>query len=158
MNKKMNYAKMSVAERVARVVFGAALISPVLSLDIAPLGWLALLPLAAVYPVLTGVTGHDPMRGVLVHPVAYRLFAGILGAGLVASALIAPAIEPAAPLGAIAILPLLGIYAVLAALLGRAPMAAVAEATRTIVYIVPPAGDEDVAEPLTMQGSTRNAA
>lgn len=159
MYKKMTHEQMSVAERVARVVLGAAMIAPLYSPEVSTAGWLAVLALAAAYPVLTGLAGADPVRGLLKHPLAYRVFAATVGAGLIGVAFAVPAIAPSMTLGSLMILPLAGIYAVLAAMLGHAPLAAVTEAMRTIVYIVPPKqAAENVAENPAMQGRIRTAA
>lgn len=153
MYKKMTHEQMSVAERVARVVLGAAMIAPLYLPEVSTAGWLAVLALAAVYPVLTGLAGADPMRGLLTHSLAYRAFAATVGAGLIGVALVVPTLAPSVTLGSLMILPLAGIYAVLTAMLGHAPLAAVTEAMHTIVHIVPPEqAAENVAERPAMQG------
>lgn len=57
------------SQRGNRILFGSALIAVSLFAPVAPLGWVALLPLLATYPIFAGLYGYDP----LLHMVK-RLF------------------------------------------------------------------------------------
>ncbi|MCI0505017.1 MAG: DUF2892 domain-containing protein [Gammaproteobacteria bacterium] len=55
------YQNLGYIDRVLRVGVGAAAILAVLAIqDAGTLGWLALIPLLAVYPILTGLIAFDP--------------------------------------------------------------------------------------------------
>jgi hypothetical protein len=57
-----------------RIIGGLGLIASVMFVEVSPLGWLMILPLLAIYPVLTGGMGNDPlldllrMRRLQLHP------------------------------------------------------------------------------------------
>lgn len=55
---------LSKGERILRFGVGMALVTSVLSMSGA-LGWFALLPLLAIYPSLTALTGYDPVVAVM---------------------------------------------------------------------------------------------
>ena len=57
----MNYENLTVSQRLNRILFGAALIVFTMLISAAPLGWYAILPLLATYPVFTGIYGYDPV-------------------------------------------------------------------------------------------------
>ena len=57
----MNYENLTVSQRLNRILFGAALIIFTMLASATPLGWLAILPLLATYPIFTGVYGFDPV-------------------------------------------------------------------------------------------------
>ncbi len=158
MKKNRTVELMSVTERLARVTLGAAMLAPVFSPTLGEMGWYSVIVLASVYPILTAITGVDPIRAILANPLAYRAFAATTGAALIGTVFVIPAIEPVSTLGTLALLPLAGAYAVLTALLGRSLIATAAEATQAVVRIVPPPVDEDVEEPALLQAAARNAA
>jgi hypothetical protein len=55
------YQNLGYVDRALRIGLGAAAILAVLAMqDSGTLGWLALIPLLAVYPVITGLTAFDP--------------------------------------------------------------------------------------------------
>jgi hypothetical protein len=54
------YANMSNTERAIRIIVGLALTYSV-ALHTGTLGLAAILPLVAVYPVMTGIIGWDPV-------------------------------------------------------------------------------------------------
>lgn len=56
------YKNISFADRAARIAAGFALIIFVLTQS-GPVGFSALLPLIAIYPILTGSIGWDPLYG-----------------------------------------------------------------------------------------------
>ena len=57
----MNYQNLTVNQRLNRILFGAALIIFTMLAGATPLGWLAILPLLATYPIFSGVYGFDPV-------------------------------------------------------------------------------------------------
>ncbi len=114
-------------ERAARIVIGIALMSSVFVAEGA-LNWAVVLPLVAVYPLLTGVMGQEPLRNFFDHgSIAYRGAQFAIGGALVGS-VFAIGQFSAVPLGEFMILPLVGIYYVLAGIIGRAPLATFEEA------------------------------
>jgi hypothetical protein len=73
----MNINELTVMQRVNRVLIGAVIIIATMAAPIAPLGWLAVLPLIATYPIFTGMFGYDPLTsffeyqaGKAIHRVA----------------------------------------------------------------------------------------
>ena len=59
-------AQLNISNRIARIAIGAGLIGIVMATS-GPLGYLALLPLLAVYPLLTGMLGEDPIDGIVTN-------------------------------------------------------------------------------------------
>jgi hypothetical protein len=59
-------SELSTASRVRRIVIGSAFIGIIMSAA-GPLGYLAVLPLLAIYPILTGLFGEDPLDGLLAN-------------------------------------------------------------------------------------------
>lgn len=57
----MNYENLTVSQRFNRILFGAAMIVFTMLLSATPLGWFAILPLLATYPIFTGIYGTDPV-------------------------------------------------------------------------------------------------
>jgi len=57
----MNIQELSVVQRVNRVLVGAVMIVATMLAPFAPLGWLAVLPLLATYPIFAGMFGYDPL-------------------------------------------------------------------------------------------------
>lgn len=130
---------MSHIERVLRITFGSALLVFVATAVPGVLGWASVLALIATYPILTGITGADPLRSVMEgHRSAYRVAQLGLGIALIGTVAIVPGVN----LGLMALLPLFGIYSVLGAILGRSPLATVVDANQTIPYVVPPANEQ----------------
>lgn len=52
-------------ERIIRAVVGAAMIEIVLLYPNAPMGWLTLLPMVALYPAFTAIFGWDPFYALI---------------------------------------------------------------------------------------------
>jgi len=132
---------LTFVERVARTMTGAALISSVFFAGENTLGWLALLPLLGIYPLLSGVTGtamHDLFDNT---SVAYRLTHAVASVALIGAVFVINA----APLGVFVVLPLIGVYTALSAMLGRSPLAAMVDANKPIPYFVAPATDASAA-------------
>ena len=57
---KTSVENITYSDRVVRIVAGLGLIFSV-SLQSGPLGMTAILPLIAIYPIMTGVVGWDPV-------------------------------------------------------------------------------------------------
>lgn len=133
--------RLSFVERVARTIAGAALIGSVFVAGDNTLGWLALLPLLGIYPLSSGLTGTTMLSLFENTPAAYRLSHAAASVALIGSVFVISS----APLGVFAVLPLIGIYAALCAMLGRSPLAAVVDANKPIPYIVPPATEVSAA-------------
>ena len=57
--------RLSVGDRISRVLLGKAITTVpvyfVITGSMGALGWLALLPLIALYPMVTGLSGWDPL-------------------------------------------------------------------------------------------------
>lgn len=134
--------QLSWTERNVRVALGATLIGATMTAPDATLGWLAVLPLLAVYPVLTGMTGHDPLRTVVSQTPAYRAAMAIAAIALVSVPFAINSVSIAS-----VVLPLAGIYATLALIFGRSPLSALSEATQLVPWIVPPAQEHASYEP-----------
>ena len=66
MDTTTNNSELNTTSRVRRVVIGGALIGIVMNAT-GPLGYLAVLPLLAIYPILTGLFGEDPVDGLLTN-------------------------------------------------------------------------------------------
>ncbi len=113
-----HHVNISSGQRLNRLLLAAALIS--LASSTALSGFTALLPLLAIYPLVTGFIGWDPVRdwqnishradGYL--SVSERSEAALIGVVLVGSAFI-PAINSAV------LLPLAGIFPLIIAVLGE---------------------------------------
>lgn len=67
----MNNENLTTGQRVNRILFGAAVIVFTMLINISPLGWFAVLPLLATYPIFAGIYGNDP-----VSTLAKRGYAG----------------------------------------------------------------------------------
>jgi len=63
----MKIQELTVVQRVNRVLIGAVMIIVTMLVPFAPLGWLAVLPLLATYPIFTGMFGYDPLTSYLEH-------------------------------------------------------------------------------------------
>ena len=58
--------ELNTAARVRRIAIGSIFIGFVMNTT-GPLGYLAVLPLLAIYPILTGLFGEDPVDGLLAN-------------------------------------------------------------------------------------------
>lgn len=135
---------LSRTERAVRVAVGFALLGSVMYAAPGVLGWSSLLALVAIYPIMTGLNGADPLRSVMEgHSAAYRFGQLALAAALIGTVIVAP-IET---LGMLALLPLIGIYAALGAILGRSPIATLVDANQTIPYVIAPVDDASALAP-----------
>ncbi|WP_455223558.1 hypothetical protein [Kaarinaea lacus] len=57
----MNNENLTTGQRANRILFGTAVIVFTMLINIAPLGWFAILPLLATYPIFAGIYGNDPV-------------------------------------------------------------------------------------------------
>lgn len=115
--------------RAARLVIGAAFIAEVMTTSQMPLGLLAVLPLLAIYPIFTGLTGWDPLKEVcqserfahnMLHlPKLARMVIGAVGVAMLGSVYMVSG----AP-GWLIVLPLLAVYPVFVAVMGEEPITA----------------------------------
>jgi len=124
--------------RAVRALIGAGLIVFVMTTPEAPLGWYAILPLLAVYPIFSAITGWDPVKAFFRHSSisrkalnfsrTLRVISGVLGASLIGSVYVASYLDIS--LGLWAILPILGIYPMFAAIAGMDPITALCNLDR----------------------------
>ena len=66
METTIQKTELNTASRVRRVAIGSIFIGIVMN-TAGPLGYLAVLPLLAIYPILTGLFGEDPIDGLLAN-------------------------------------------------------------------------------------------
>lgn len=135
-NQNTGTKTLTFIERILRVAVGSAFIGSIFATSDTVLLWQVMLPLLGSYAVVSGITGISIVRSFLdEQPALYRGFQMVLSAALVGTVFIANT----APLGLLVLLPMVGIYNALAALLGQSPVNAIIEAARVIPHIVPPA-------------------
>jgi hypothetical protein len=118
--------------RAMRALIGAGLVAYVMITPQAPLGWYAVLPLLAVYPLFTAITAWDPIKALFRHSSfsrralhfsrSVRFVVGAVGVALIGSVYVAAYLGVS--LGAWAVLPILGIYPMFAAIAGMDPITA----------------------------------
>lgn len=139
-------------ERVLHVAVGSAFIGSIFASGATVLHWQVILPLLGSYAVVSGITGIGILRSFFDdQPALYRSFQLALSAGLIGTVFIANT----APLGLSVLLPMVGIYNALAALLGQSPVNAIIDASKVIPHIVSPAG---ILVETTGTDAKRNAA
>jgi len=124
-----NSTNLSAGSRAVRLVIGAALIAEVMTTGQTPLGLLAVLPLLAIVPIFTGLTGWDPIKELcreeritqcLLHlPNTARMVIGGIGILMLGSVFM----TSGAP-GWLLVLPLLSVYPVFVAVIGEEPITA----------------------------------
>ena len=134
-NQNTGAKTLTFIERVLRVAVGAALIGSIFT-TATVLTWQVILPLIGSYAVVSGITGLS-LLGSFLHdqPTLYRSFQFALSVGLIGTVFVVNT----APLGMLVLLPMVGIYTALAALLGQSPVTAVIDAAKVIPHVVPPA-------------------
>ena len=124
------FENLSRSSRLTRVLFGTVLIGFTMQTAVSPLGWLAVLPLLAIFPVFTALVGWCPLKAIVarlknntvedVRLSGYtRVLLGAFGVTAIGSVYLA-----SGPLGAAALLPLIGIYPVFMAIIGEEPVSA----------------------------------
>lgn len=57
-------SKLNMTSRISRILIGSGMIGIIMAAN-GPLGYLTLLPLLAIYPLMTGLLGEDPIDGLL---------------------------------------------------------------------------------------------
>jgi hypothetical protein len=129
MKTQNSITNLTTGSRAARLIIGTTLIAEVLTTSTAPLGALALLPLLAIYPVFTGLTGWDPIKEVcksesftrcMLHlPKIARLVIGAIGIAMLGSVFMVSG----AP-GWLIVLPLVAVYPIFIAVIGEEPVTA----------------------------------
>ena len=62
----MNIETLNPIQRFNRIAFGAVLIGITMATGTTPLGWLAVLPLLAILPIISGLIGFDPVSSFLM--------------------------------------------------------------------------------------------
>ena len=55
-------SKLNMTSRISRILIGSVMIGIIMSAN-GPVGFLTLLPLIAIYPLMTGLLGEDPING-----------------------------------------------------------------------------------------------
>ena len=118
--------------RIVRGVVGIGLIAFVMTTPDAPLGWYAVLPLLAIVPIFSAITGWDLLKHLLRHAgfsrralnlsAAVRWMLGAVGVAMIGSVYAAAYLD--ITLGLLTVLPILGIYPVFAAIAGMDPITA----------------------------------
>jgi hypothetical protein len=120
---------LTTVERIVRTTIGVVLIGSVFVAK-GPLDWAVVMPLLGIYPLLTGVMGIEPMRVFLERgSMTYRTVQYTVGGALVGSLFVMSHFS-SVPVAEFMILPLVGIYYMLAGIMGQAPLAAVSKAMR----------------------------
>ena len=116
-------AELNTAARVSRIAIGSIFIGIVMN-TAGPLGYLAVLPLLAIYPILTGLFGEDPIDGLLANwqggfegeclRPSSRVALLALGATAIGAVMISPE-----SVGIRATLALVAVYPIMAGLFGE---------------------------------------
>ena len=65
----MNYQNLTTNQRLNRIFIGSVLIVSTMLIGLVPLGWFAVLPLLATYPIFAGIYGYDPVSDIAKHGV-----------------------------------------------------------------------------------------
>jgi hypothetical protein len=123
MNRVIKKTELTTAARVRRIVIGSILIGIVMGTT-GPLGYLTLLPLLAVYPILTGLIGEDFLDGLLANweggfggkcfRPSTRVALLVLGAGAIGAMMVSPE-----NVGLRALLAIAALYPIMAGLFGE---------------------------------------
>jgi hypothetical protein len=128
---------LSNVSRAVRLVLGVGLILYTMLTAVTPLGWLAILPLAAIYPMLTALEGWDPVKYLIQNKAvvrfsrnlnpALRVGLGVFGAALIGIVMFSPASVTAS----LAWLALAAVYPLYAAITGQEPLVSLISGTTT---------------------------
>lgn len=123
MNSVIKKTELTTAARVRRIVIGSVFIGIVMGTT-GPLGYLTLLPLLAVYPILTGLMGEDFLDGLLASwkggfegacfRPSTRVALLVLGAGAIGAMMVSPE-----NVGLRALLAIAALYPIMAGLFGE---------------------------------------
>lgn len=124
--------ELDISSRIFRGILGLGFIAYVMSSPATPLGWLAVLPLIAIVPIFTAVTGWDPLyaflqnKTVAKHALNYspaaRTILIIFGILAIGSAYFVHEINGV--IGYWAIFPLAAVYPLFSAIIGQDPLVA----------------------------------
>jgi hypothetical protein len=120
---KTRQSQLNVTNRITRSVIGAGLIGITMAAS-GPLGYLALLPLIAIYPLTTAMLGEDPVDGLVTrwlggygdHCFRPSTRLALLAVGAGAIGVVMGSTQGLASLGIIA---LLSVYPIMAGLFGE---------------------------------------
>lgn len=123
MDSTYTQSSLSTVSRVRRIIIGSAFIGIAMSAT-GPLGYLTLLPLLAIYPILTGLFGEDPIDGLLANwqgGSEGRLFRPSTRVGLLTVGAVSIGVMMLSPehVGIRALLALAAVYPVMAGLFGE---------------------------------------
>lgn len=128
MNTIVNTSKyegeLSVGQKSMRVVVGASLVLVAMFYQ-GPFAEVALLPLLAVYPIITGLIGVDPVYLIWQKITGMRTEYSVVSRGLLvatATVLIGSVMVGQGELGWHGILALVAVYPVVAAIVGKDPL------------------------------------
>lgn len=118
------------SERTARATAALVMLVYPMITSAAPLGFIALLPLIAIYPMYSAIVGWDPIRYVLsslesrgISRTVARTGLGVIGTGLIVTTMV----TNVSPLGGLAVLALVGILPIFVAIFGENPVTALFE-------------------------------
>jgi len=133
-NSFANQGDIRPGQRLLRAGVAATMILYPLVTGVTPLGWVALLPLIAIYPMFSAIVGWDPVRFILsasdemlgVNRTVARVGLTVIGTGLISATMLVDT----NPLGGLVILALLAVLPILAAIFGENPVAALVESCR----------------------------
>ncbi len=123
----IRHSQLDIYNRISRVLIGIGLIGGVMAAPAfieSPLGYLMLLPLLGLYPLMTGLLGEDPIDGLLTRYLggysdhrlrpSSRVALLAVGAGAIGIILFRPELG-----GELAWLSLVGIYPLMLGLFGE---------------------------------------
>jgi len=123
MDTTIKKSELSTASRVRRIIVGSAFVGIIMNIT-GPLGYLTLLPLLAVYPLLTGLIGEDPLDGLLANwqggfegkcfTASSRVALLVLGGVAIAAMMMSPE-----TVGIRALLAIMALYPIMAGLFGE---------------------------------------
>ena len=123
MRKVIKKTELSTSARVRRIVTGSIFIGIVMG-STGPLGYLTLLPLLAVYPILTGMIGEDFLDGLLANweggfegkcfRPSSRVALLVLGVAAIGAIMVSPE-----NVGVRALLAIAAVYPIMAGLFGE---------------------------------------
>ncbi len=120
--QKTNIQNLDRSQRVSRSLVAITLLGITVSAPVTTLGGLSVLPLVAIYPLITALLGWDPIFDIFGWGVdhadsgklhsASRAELALTGAGLIGSVFVAP-------ITSVSVLALAGIFPMVAALIGE---------------------------------------
>jgi hypothetical protein len=163
---KTGVENLGMQSRAARLLIGAGFIAFVMTTPQAPLGWYAVLPLLAVFPIFTAIIGWDPLKAFFQHASVTRRalnfsrparwIVGATGVALIGTVYVAAYLDIS--LGLLMVLPILGIYPVFAAIAGMDPVTALCNLDREWVETQDASDAQPAAAFDVIHGSKTSAA